>query len=141
MKPLGSACLLSIMSCVTASTLGHRQTAGSSFHLPTSYAAFGDSFSAGIGAGTFLDMSADGQDSPCARFSESYPFQLGGYNPFETPIQWRDFYSCSGNILRDIPGQVAKLGGRRVDMATLSISGNDFRFTPIVVSLALRLVG
>jgi hypothetical protein len=139
MKPLASACLLTILSSVNASPFERRQTGPGTFHLPTSFAAFGDSYSAGIGAGNFLQQSADGQDNPCARFSGSYPYQLWQYNPFETTIPWNEFYSCSGNVLADINGQVAKLSGKKVDLATLSISGNDFDFATIVVSKFLPI--
>ncbi|KAF9886547.1 hypothetical protein FE257_011319 [Aspergillus nanangensis] len=101
-------------------------------HLPTSFAAFGDSYSAGIGAGKFIVQSADGRDNACARMDGSYPYQLWQLSPFEERFPWRDFYSCSGDVMDNIDGQVARLQGRRTDFATLSISGNDFSFAPVV---------
>jgi lysophospholipase L1-like esterase len=97
------------------------------------FAAFGDSFSAGIGAGNFFTGSPDDRDNICARMTESYPAQL--VNIFlRGKVSHFDFFSCSGDILDDIDGQVAKLVGNHVDVASLSISGNDFNFGNVVVS-------
>lgn len=105
------------------------------------YAAFGDSFSAGIGAGTFVGGSADGLDNKCARMTEAYPAQLKNTFLREKVSQF-DFLSCSGDVLDDIDGQVAKLIGNKIDVASLSISGNDFNFGNVVVSAShLRSLG
>ena len=106
------------------------------FHLPKTYAAFGDSYSAGIGAGLFVSGSGDGRDNACARMSDSYPYQLKkAYpSPFESPIDpWREFYSCSGAVLDNIDGQLAQVSGRQFDVIVLSIGGNDFLFSKVVV--------
>ncbi|KAF9890386.1 hypothetical protein FE257_006054 [Aspergillus nanangensis] len=100
---------------------------------PKSYAAFGDSFSSGIGAGKFINQGQDGRDNPCARMTGSYPYQLWQLDPFQKQYAWRDFYSCSGDVLDGIDAQVASLP-EKVDFATLSISGNDFGFANVVVN-------
>lgn len=130
---LGPA-LLALVACVSATPVERRQTAMQNFHLPTSFAALGDSFSAGIGSGKFLTSSADGSDNACGRMDGSYPWQLFNLKPFEEPLEsFPDFYSCSGDIMDNIDGQVAKLNGKKVDAITLSISGNDFKFGDVVV--------
>ncbi|KAF4631807.1 hypothetical protein G7Y89_g6314 [Cudoniella acicularis] len=97
-------------------------------------AALGDSFAAGIGSGRFLTSSADGNDNPCGREDGSYPWLLFQFNPFKTgsPNEFPNFVACSGDKLAQISGQVGKLNGQKFDLITLSISGNDFSFTPIV---------
>lgn len=120
-----------------AVTLTTEISPGSDIHLPTSFAAFGDSYSAGIGAGRFIKQSADGRDNACARMTGSYPFQLWQIDPFESPFAWNDFYSCSGHVLDNIDDQVSRLDGKLVDSATLSISGNDFFFAKVVVCQVL----
>lgn len=97
------------------------------------YAAFGDSFSAGIGAGNFVGGSPDGQDNRCARMTHSYPAQLAN-TWLAGRLSHFDFFSCSGDVLDDIDGQVTKLIGNTVDVASISISGNDFNFGKVVVS-------
>jgi lysophospholipase L1-like esterase len=96
------------------------------------YAAFGDSFSAGIGAGLFYDGSPDGRDNICARMTKSYPAQLNSV--LGEYISSFNFISCSGDVIADIDGQVQVLGNQMIDVATLSISGNDFNFANVVVS-------
>lgn len=93
-------------------------------------AAFGDSYSAGIGAGRFFQGSTDNRDNICARMTGSYPVHL---QKMFDPEPSLDFLSCSGDILDDIDKQVASLSGKKVDLATLSISGNDFNFANVVV--------
>ena len=94
-------------------------------------AAFGDSYSAGIGAGRFFQGSADNRDNICARMTGSYPVHL---QKMFYPEPSLDFVSCSGDVLDDIDAQVASLLGKKIDLATLSISGNDFNFAKVVVS-------
>lgn len=65
--------------------------------------------------------------------TKSYPAQLEN-TFFQGKVSRFDFYSCSGDVLDNIDGQAAKLVGNKVDVATLSISGNDFNFGNVVVS-------
>lgn len=122
--------LLSLLTYVSA-TLIHTNTAlqPSVFNLPKSYAALGDSFSAGLGSGFFLNKSADGSDIVCARQNGSYPTQLLELNPFVDDHPSFEFTACSGDVLDDIDGQVAKLTGKKFDLITLTIGGNDFGFS------------
>lgn len=103
-----------------------------------SIAAFGDSFSAGIGAGHFLTASPDGRDNLCARMTGSYPAQLVNLMASVTKgTPTLDFKSCSGDVLDDIDAQVFALG-KKVDVALVSISGNDFNFANVVVSASYK---
>ena len=63
--------------------------------------------------------------------TESYPVQFQRLFPVRPSL---DFLSCSGDVLDNIDEQVNSLSGRKVDLATLSISGNDFNFGKVVVS-------
>jgi|SRR5579862_3778182 len=162
MAPLSASLLLALLACVSASPLENRAATSSggpepadtpepinpavglaasatAVAIPTSYAAFGDSFAAGIGAGKFLSSSADGMDNACARFDGSYPWQYFQFleQHFGT---FTDFFACSGDVLDGIDAQVAKLNGKKVDVMTLSISGNDFGFGNIVVRTRLSLL-
>jgi lysophospholipase L1-like esterase len=107
--------------------------------VPKSYAALGDSYAAGIGAGTFTRGSIDGRDNPCARTNGAYPFVLAkSLGLLEKESQrnltgWTDFYACSGDELHNLDAQIKQMKGKRVDLITLSISGNDFLFGDVVV--------
>ena len=99
-----------------------------------SYAALGDSFGAGIGAGTLLseDNSADGRNNICARMSKSYPEITKTF--LSQRVTSYEFLACSGDVLNDIDGQVSTLLGHQPNAISLSISGNDFGFGKVVVS-------
>lgn len=134
MVALKFASVLAISTIITANPVVIQSRADKD-GMPETGAAFGDSFSAGIGAGNLLKDSKDQRDFDCARTGGSYPTQLA-----ET-LGWgkmSEFYSCSGDILSDIDGQVERYQKQnpysRVDFATLSISGNDFGFGDVVVS-------
>lgn len=113
--------------------------------LPTSFVAFGDSYSAGIGSGNLLTNSLDQRDNTCARTTGAYPYQLAHKSPsvFEFgPGGWTDFFSCTGDKLQNIDelgGQIQATGGRRYDVATLSIVGNDFFFGDIAVGDVIQI--
>jgi hypothetical protein len=142
MDSLNALFLLTLLACASANPVEKRQaTTATALHLPTSFAALGDSYSAGIGSGKFLTSSADGSDNACARMDGSYPWQLFNLQPFEEKLpSFPDFFACSGDVMDNIDGQVAKLGGKKVDVITLSISGNDFGFSNIVVRTWLSLL-
>ncbi|TKA83605.1 hypothetical protein B0A55_00387 [Friedmanniomyces simplex] len=117
-----------------ASLAGHALAAGLVRRIPQqfSYAAFGDSFSAGIGAGEFFTGSADNQDNACARMKDSYPNQIVEARSLKGNAPHFDFLACSGDVLDDIDGQVSKLLGNLVDVASVSISGNESNFGNVV---------
>ena len=70
----------------------------------------------------------------CIRQDGSYPTQLLQFLPFLLPKdQPFDFIACSGDVLDDIDGQIAKLTGRKFDVLTVTIGGNDFGFGDIAV--------
>lgn len=50
--------------------------------------------------------------------------------PHDQPL---DFVTCSGDELDDIDSQVAKLAGKKFDILTVTIGGNDFGFGDIAV--------
>jgi lysophospholipase L1-like esterase len=112
----------------------HPLTEASFPRLPLKVAALGDSYSAGLGSGKFLSHSKDGKDNSCARMDGSYPWLLSKLNPFHIGQgHLPNFVSCSGNLLEDIDGQIERLEGKKFDIITLSISGNDFKFGQVVV--------
>jgi hypothetical protein len=120
--------ILSLLASVSASPVTkHAQRATNQF----SYAAFGDSFAAGIGAGNFVTGSADERDNVCARMTGSYPSQVNNFIPER--ISTFDFLACSGDVLDNIDRQVGTLLGNQVNAASVSISGNDFGFANVVV--------
>jgi len=130
-----AVCLLALQARVSVALAAqHPLTSGSIPHLPLKVAALGDSYSAGLGSGKFLSHSKDGKDNSCARMDGSYPWLLSKLNPFHIGQgHLPNFVSCSGNLLEDINVQIERLEGKKFDIITLSISGNDFEFGEVVV--------
>lgn len=97
------------------------------------WVAFGDSYAAGIGAGDAVDNP---DHKKCLRGDGGYPWFLDANfkllanhgNNFQ-PL------ACSGDVVNDMFKPDAQLElwyPQDSDLATLSISGNDFKFGPIV---------
>ena len=93
------------------------------------WAALGDSFAAGIGAGTRL---TDWGSWYCSRYDDSYPSVINR-SPSLGSSDGRDFkyYACSGAITTDVKNsQIPGLSG--LQMATLSVGGNDANLKEIL---------
>jgi len=100
-------------------------------YWPESYIALGDSYAAGIGAGHYVNSENNSEARRCRRFDGSYPVQVKG---LLKSIHHFDFVACTGNTLADLEDQYDKLGDKRADLITLSVSGNDFHFEEVIES-------
>jgi len=104
------------------------------------YVALGDSYAAGYGGGAVLDA--------CGRTAEGYPALLDAQRKVELDAD----VTCAGATAAstppsppagpvDLPEQIASLQAagsinRDTDLVTLTIGGNDVRFTEIVAACA-----
>lgn len=89
-----------------------------------SWASLGDSFAAGIGAGTRLTGLGDWY---CSRYDSSYPSVINA-SPSLGDSTGRTFqyYACSGATTNDVTTkQIPSLKGPLPQMVTLTIGGND----------------
>jgi lysophospholipase L1-like esterase len=94
---------------------------------PPSYVALGDSYSAGTGAGTYLD---DG--TSCRRSPLGYPSLIASANGYHL-----DLRACSGAEVRDVRAdQFSALSGS-TDLVTISVGGNDAGFAKVLISCGL----
>ncbi|KAL8871781.1 MAG: hypothetical protein Q9174_002458 [Haloplaca sp. 1 TL-2023] len=84
------------------------------------FAALGDSYAAGIGAG---DVLSRGNDASCSRFSAAYPVLMHnmgfGAEPRLTHL------ACSGDRSAKVVDQVKQLADNSQDLITISAGGND----------------
>ncbi|KAF7551375.1 hypothetical protein G7Z17_g5044 [Cylindrodendrum hubeiense] len=104
--------------------------------MPTKYVAFGDSFAAGIGAGhEFGSVHVDG----CHRYDKGYPSQLQAQIDGH-PIADENFKACTGAKAAQIKEQAIYLDSS-VDLATISIGGNNVGFADIVNDCIYRFKG
>ncbi|KAI9853819.1 MAG: hypothetical protein M1813_001799 [Trichoglossum hirsutum] len=129
---LGSAGLLLLLgsvSAVPAPGVGNlHPRAGPT--APKKYVAQGDSYAAGIAAGTAGTAAGD---YDCSRFSGAYPVQLS--QSFSTAPTFVH-QACSGATAEDVRANQTMPAD--ADLATLSVGGNNVGFGDIVNSCVYR---
>lgn len=97
------------------------------------YAALGDSFHAGPGAGSKTSGSS-WTGSDCYQFSQAVGPQIDGDGRFlkSSPLaRGFQFLACTADKIEDMQPQIDKLDGG-TNMGTLTIGGNDVYFGSIV---------
>lgn len=83
------------------------------------FAAVGDSFTAGIGAGRLWNNDQNSRD--CSRYDGSWPVVMQRYMGSVTDFQYP---ACSGDTSASIMDQIESLNGG-LDLAVLTAGGND----------------
>lgn len=84
------------------------------------WAAVGDSFTAGIGAGNVYSQNSE--DISCSRYDYSYPVQMNQY--FGSTVSSFTYAACSGATTSDIASQIAGLSSG-LDLVVFTAGGND----------------
>lgn len=88
------------------------------------YAALGDSYAAGVGAGT-------PQDS-CGRAAGGYPVLVA--SALGTPLSYQ---ACTGASIADVEHHQLGALGRRTRFVSITVGGNDLGFTDVMTEFAL----
>ncbi|CAF9919227.1 MAG: hypothetical protein HETSPECPRED_003979 [Heterodermia speciosa] len=95
-----------------------------------SWAALGDSYASGIGAGVRRTQAGD---TVCSRYTEGYPevvnVVLDGTAPSNRAFNW---VACSGAKTDYVKSTEVPKIASDIDMATLTIGGNDIGFFDIL---------
>jgi hypothetical protein len=89
------------------------------------YVALGDSYSSGVGSGSYLSSSGD-----CKRSTKAYPYL---WNAAHSPASFT-FAACSGARTGDVLAN--QLGGLNstTGLVTISIGGNDAGFADVMTT-------
>ncbi|KAI9041495.1 SGNH hydrolase [Aspergillus affinis] len=99
-----------------------------SFEWIRRWAALGDSFTAGIGAGNLFNGTED--DIKCSRYDRSYPARLKLAFPEDADFQ---YLACSGDRTEQIHAQTMRLKeGQDLDLVILTGGGNDLCLSDII---------
>ncbi|MFI9153445.1 SGNH/GDSL hydrolase family protein [Streptomyces sp. NPDC053367] len=94
----------------------------------TSYVALGDSYSSGVGTGSYISSSGD-----CKRSTKAYPYLWATAN---SPSSF-SFNACSGARTGDVlAGQLGSLNSG-TGLVTISIGGNDAGFADVMTTCVL----
>lgn len=111
-------------------TLARREPIGTNTF--SHWAALGDSFSAGPGAGNVVDGNNN-----CFRSDQSYPWYMSRSPSLPTqanggdPTQFFSFQSCSGAETTDVAANQLSAVTAGTTFTTLSVGGNDIDFGKI----------
>ncbi|OUC91078.1 SGNH/GDSL hydrolase family protein [Streptomyces swartbergensis] len=101
-------------------------TAQASSLAPTGgYAALGDSYSSGVGAGSYISSSGD-----CKRSTKAYPYL---WATAHSPSTF-DFTACSGARTGDVlSGQLGPLSSA-TGLVSITVGGNDAGFADVMTT-------
>ncbi|PSM38589.1 lipase [Streptomyces dioscori] len=95
----------------------------------TGYVALGDSYSSGVGAGSYISSSGD-----CKRSTKAYPYLWAAAN---SPSSF-DFTACSGARTSDVlANQLGPLNSG-TGLVSISVGGNDAGFADVMTTCVLQ---
>ncbi|MFJ2604953.1 SGNH/GDSL hydrolase family protein [Streptomyces sp. NPDC087425] len=93
------------------------------------YVALGDSYSSGVGAGSYISSSGD-----CKRSTKAYPYLWAAAHSPST----FDFTACSGARTSDVlSGQLGPLS-TATTLVSVSVGGNDAGFADVMTTCVLQ---
>ncbi|MEV6160998.1 SGNH/GDSL hydrolase family protein [Streptomyces sp. NPDC052052] len=122
---LSSSLLLGALLALTGTATAH---AASSVQ-GVDYVALGDSYSSGVGSGSYDSASGD-----CKRSTKAYPALWAAAN---SPSSFA-FTACSGARTGDVTsGQLGSLNAS-TDLVSISIGGNDAGFADVMTTCVLN---
>jgi lysophospholipase L1-like esterase len=103
--------------------------AGTAHAAPGPYVALGDSYSSGLGAGSYLSSSGD-----CKRSTKAYPYL---WAQSKSPSSFT-FQACSGATTTDVlNGQLGALNSS-TSLVSISVGGNDAGFADVMTTCVLQ---
>ncbi|MFE9094785.1 SGNH/GDSL hydrolase family protein [Streptomyces sp. NPDC007264] len=102
--------------------------AGTAQAAGVNYVALGDSYSSGVGAGSYTSESGD-----CKRSTKAYPYL---WQAAHSPASF-SFTACSGAVTTDvINNQLGPLNSS-TNLVSISIGGNDAGFADVMLTCVL----
>ncbi|GAA2554984.1 MULTISPECIES: SGNH/GDSL hydrolase family protein [Streptomyces] len=119
----------SLLLAVTTALTGAATAQASQQAASGGYVALGDSYSSGVGAGSYISSSGD-----CKRSTKAYPYLWAAAN---SPSSF-DFTACSGARTGDVlSGQLGPLSSA-TGLVSVSVGGNDAGFADVMTTCVLQ---
>lgn len=115
------ACGTALTGAATAQAADTAATGG--------YVALGDSYSSGLGAGSYIGASGD-----CKRSTRAYPYLWAAAN---SPSSF-DFTACSGARTSDVTASQLGPLNSTTALVSITIGGNDAGFADIMTTCVLQ---
>ncbi|MGW3915060.1 SGNH/GDSL hydrolase family protein [Streptomyces sp. NPDC005070] len=116
--------LLAAGLALTGAAAAQAQTAAA-----TGYVALGDSYSSGVGAGSYISSSGD-----CDRSTKAYPYL---WNAAHSPSSF-DFTACSGARTGDVTANQLGPLNSSTGLVSITIGGNDAGFSDVMTTCVLQ---
>ncbi|MFF3908960.1 SGNH/GDSL hydrolase family protein [Streptomyces sp. NPDC001848] len=95
----------------------------------TGYVALGDSYSSGVGAGSYLSSGGD-----CDRSTKAYPYL---WQAAHAPASF-SFMACSGAKTTDVLSSQLGTLGAATGLVSITIGGNDAGFSDVMTTCVLQ---
>lgn len=124
-----SVFLGSLLLAVATALTGAATAQASEQAAADGYVALGDSYSSGVGAGSYIGSSGD-----CKQSTKAYPYLWAAAN---SPSSF-DFTACSGARTSEVlSGQLGPLS-TATGLVSISVGGNDAGFADVMTTCVLQ---
>ncbi|MER6130019.1 SGNH/GDSL hydrolase family protein [Streptomyces sp. NPDC001795] len=124
-----AACSSSFLLAVACTFTGAATAQAAPQTAAMGYAALGDSYSAGVGAGSYLASSVD-----CLRSSRAYPALWAAAH---SPSSF-SFTACNGAHTSDVLNRQLGVLSTRTGLVSISVGGSDSGFSDVMTTCVLR---
>jgi lysophospholipase L1-like esterase len=115
----------SVLLAAGAALTGAASAQGAQLAATGGYVALGDSYSSGVGAGSYISSSGD-----CKRSTKAYPYL---WNAAHAPSSFA-FTACSGARTGDVlAGQLGPLNSS-TGLVSITVGGNDAGFADVMTT-------
>lgn len=102
--------------------------AGAAQAAGVNYVALGDSYSSGLGAGSYTSESGD-----CKRSTKAYPYL---WKATHSPASF-SFLACSGAVTTDVINNQLGTLNSSTSLVSISVGGNDAGFADVMITCVL----
>ncbi|AVH59596.1 MULTISPECIES: SGNH/GDSL hydrolase family protein [Streptomyces] len=124
-----TAYVTSLLLAVGLALTGAATAQASQAAAATGYVALGDSYSSGVGAGSYISSSGD-----CKRSTKAYPYLWAAAH---SPSSF-DFTACSGARTSDVTANQLGPLSSATGLVSISIGGNDAGFADVMTTCVLQ---
>lgn len=120
-----TAYVTALLLAAVAALTGAASAQGSQQVAATGYVALGDSYSSGVGAGSYIASSGD-----CRRSTKAYPYLWAVANAPST----FSFTACSGARTSDVVAHQLGALNSSTGLVSITIGGNDAGFADVMAT-------
>ena len=124
-----TAYVTSLLLAAGAALTGATSAQASQLAAATGYVALGDSYSSGVGTGSYLASSGD-----CKRSAKAYPYLWAAAH---SPSSF-NFTACSGARTGDVLASQLTPLSSSTGLVSISVGGNDAGFADVMTTCVLQ---